>query len=93
MEPHVTSASLMTSVVSVCCSFPTCDDLYASLQTVLPSTSATGNDKGLVSILRPEQSTCTWYLASVDVKPVQSVAIPLSYSERGNLPVFDSLLL
>nr|XP_003470389.2 transmembrane 7 superfamily member 3 [Cavia porcellus] len=55
-------------------------------RTVLPSTSATGNDKGLVSILRPEQSTCTWYLASVDVKPVQSVAIPLSYSERDPIP-------
>ncbi|XP_005379173.1 PREDICTED: transmembrane 7 superfamily member 3 isoform X1 [Chinchilla lanigera] len=55
-------------------------------RTVRPGTSGTGSDKGLVSILRPEQSVCTWYLESVDAKPVQSVAIPLSYSERDPIP-------
>lgn len=27
---------------------------------------------------------CTWYLETEDTKPVQSVAVTLSYSERGN---------
>lgn len=63
------------------------------LQTLLPSTSGTGTDKGLVFILRPEQSMCSWYLETLDAEPVQNVAIPLSYSERGNLSVFNSLLL
>lgn len=34
---------------------------------------------------------CTLYLQTLDAKPVQNMAIPLSYSERGNLPVFDFL--
>ncbi|XP_040136808.2 transmembrane 7 superfamily member 3 isoform X3 [Ictidomys tridecemlineatus] len=55
-------------------------------QTLLPNTSGTGNDKGLVFILRPEQSMCTWYLETTDAEPVQNVAIPLSYSERDPIP-------
>lgn len=34
---------------------------------------------------------CTLYLQTLDAEPVQNMAIPLSYSERGNLPVFDFL--
>lgn len=56
------------------------------MQSLLPSTSGTGNDRGLVFILRPEQTVCTWYLETKDTKPVQSVAVTLSYSERGNSP-------
>ncbi|XP_039096777.1 transmembrane 7 superfamily member 3 [Hyaena hyaena] len=55
-------------------------------KTLLPSTSGTGTDKGLVFILRPEQSMCTLYLQTLDAKPVQNMAIPLSYSERDPLP-------
>ncbi|KAM9228896.1 transmembrane 7 superfamily member 3 isoform 2-T2 [Dugong dugon] len=55
-------------------------------KTLLPSTSGTGTDKGLVFILRPEQSMCTWYLEAVDAEPVQSMAVPLSYSERDPVP-------
>ena len=62
-------------------------------QMLLPNASGTGTDKGLVFILRPEQSMCTWHLETLDSKPVQNVAIPLSYSERGNLSIVDSLLL
>uniref|UniRef100_A0A673V1E2 Transmembrane 7 superfamily member 3 n=2 Tax=Suricata suricatta TaxID=37032 RepID=A0A673V1E2_SURSU len=55
-------------------------------KTVLPSTSGTGTDKGLVFILRPEQSMCTLYLQTLDAEPVQNMAIPLSYSERDPVP-------
>lgn len=55
-------------------------------KTLLPSTSGTGNDRGLVFILRPEQTVCTWYLETEDTKPVQSVAVTLSYSERDPIP-------
>lgn len=35
---------------------------------------------------------CTWHLETLDAEPVQTMAIPLSYSERGNLSIFDFLL-
>ncbi|KAF6340628.1 transmembrane 7 superfamily member 3 [Rhinolophus ferrumequinum] len=57
-----------------------------SKQTRLPNSSGTGTDKGLVFILRPEQSMCFWYLETLDAEPVQNVAIPLSYSERDPVP-------
>ncbi|XP_045685850.1 transmembrane 7 superfamily member 3 isoform X1 [Phyllostomus hastatus] len=55
-------------------------------KTFLPSTSATGIDKGLVFILRPEQSMCFWYMEALDAEPVQNMAIPLSYSETDPIP-------
>uniref|UniRef100_A0A8D2BTW6 TM7S3/TM198-like domain-containing protein n=1 Tax=Sus scrofa TaxID=9823 RepID=A0A8D2BTW6_PIG len=55
-------------------------------EMLLPNASGTGTDKGLVFILRPEQSMCTWHLETLDSKPVQNVAIPLSYSERDPVP-------
>ncbi|XP_007947990.1 transmembrane 7 superfamily member 3 [Orycteropus afer afer] len=55
-------------------------------QTLLPNTSGIGTDRGLISILRPKQSMCTWYLEAADAGPVQSMAIPLSYSERDPVP-------
>ncbi|XP_075863663.1 transmembrane 7 superfamily member 3 [Microcebus murinus] len=55
-------------------------------KTLLPNASETGTNRGLVSILRPEQSMCTWYLETLDAEPVQNVAIPLSYSERDPIP-------
>ncbi|ELW72530.1 Transmembrane 7 superfamily member 3 [Tupaia chinensis] len=56
------------------------------VQTLLPNSSGTGTDKGLVFLLRPEQSMCTWYLETSDAEPVQNVAIPLSYSETDPIP-------
>ncbi|XP_061060392.1 transmembrane 7 superfamily member 3 isoform X2 [Eubalaena glacialis] len=55
-------------------------------ETLLPNASGTGTDKGLVFILRPEQSICTWHLETSDPEPVQNVAIPLSYSESDPIP-------
>ncbi|XP_010593807.1 transmembrane 7 superfamily member 3 isoform X1 [Loxodonta africana] len=55
-------------------------------KTPLPSTSGTGSDIGLVFILRPEQSMCTWHLEAADAEPVQNMAIPLSYSEGDPVP-------
>ncbi|XP_044534650.1 transmembrane 7 superfamily member 3 [Gracilinanus agilis] len=48
--------------------------------------SGTGVDKGLVSILRPEQSICTWYLGTSEADNIWSVAVPLSYSEKDPIP-------
>ncbi|XP_060240482.1 transmembrane 7 superfamily member 3 isoform X2 [Meriones unguiculatus] len=55
-------------------------------KTLRPGTSGTGTDRGLVFLLRPEQTVCTWYLETKDTKPVQNLAIPLSYSERDPIP-------
>ncbi|KAH0616450.1 hypothetical protein JD844_027553 [Phrynosoma platyrhinos] len=48
--------------------------------------SGIGVDKGLVSILRPQQTVCTWYLQAVDTSPVLSTAVPYSYTERDPIP-------
>ncbi|XP_043372050.1 transmembrane 7 superfamily member 3 isoform X2 [Dermochelys coriacea] len=50
------------------------------------NSSGTGVDKGLVSILRPQQSVCTWYLQSPDAKQVLSTAVSFAYSERDPIP-------
>ncbi|XP_004405363.1 PREDICTED: transmembrane 7 superfamily member 3 [Odobenus rosmarus divergens] len=55
-------------------------------KTLLRNTSGTGTDRGLVFILRPEQSMCTWHLETLDAEPVQNMAIPLTYSERDPVP-------
>ncbi|XP_063567788.1 transmembrane 7 superfamily member 3 isoform X3 [Pongo abelii] len=54
--------------------------------TLLSNASETGTASGLVFILRPEQSTCTWYLGTSGIQPVQNMAILLSYSERDPIP-------
>uniref|UniRef100_A0A8C3T5W1 Transmembrane 7 superfamily member 3 n=1 Tax=Chelydra serpentina TaxID=8475 RepID=A0A8C3T5W1_CHESE len=50
------------------------------------NSSGTGVDKGLVSILRPQQSVCTWYLQSPDANQVLSTAVSFAYSERDPIP-------
>lgn len=47
------------------------------------NSSGTGEDKGLVSILRPQQSVCTWYLRALDASQVLSTAISIPYMEKG----------
>ncbi|XP_068806183.1 transmembrane 7 superfamily member 3 isoform X2 [Struthio camelus] len=50
------------------------------------NSSGTGVDKGLVSILRPQQSICTWYLRSLDANQVLSTAISIPYMEKDPIP-------
>ncbi|NWJ04303.1 TM7S3 protein, partial [Crypturellus undulatus] len=50
------------------------------------NTSGTGVDKGLISILRPQQSVCTWYLRSLDANHVLSTAISIPYMEKDPIP-------
>ncbi|XP_025969908.1 transmembrane 7 superfamily member 3 isoform X2 [Dromaius novaehollandiae] len=50
------------------------------------NSSGTGVDKGLVSILRPQQSVCTWYLRSLDANRVLSTAISIAYMEKDPIP-------
>ncbi|XP_025901708.1 transmembrane 7 superfamily member 3 [Nothoprocta perdicaria] len=50
------------------------------------NTSGTGVDKGLVSILRPQQTVCTWYLHSLDTNHVLSTAISIPYLEKDPVP-------
>ncbi|XP_042533389.1 transmembrane 7 superfamily member 3 [Dipodomys spectabilis] len=55
-------------------------------KTILPNTSGTGSDRGLVFILRPKQTLCTLHLETLEEKPVHNMAIPLSYSEGDPIP-------
>uniref|UniRef100_A0A8D0HK11 Transmembrane 7 superfamily member 3 n=1 Tax=Sphenodon punctatus TaxID=8508 RepID=A0A8D0HK11_SPHPU len=48
--------------------------------------SGTGADKGLISILRPLQNVCTWYLQVLDSEQVLSTAVSLPYTERDPIP-------
>nr|XP_060634223.1 transmembrane 7 superfamily member 3 [Anolis sagrei ordinatus] len=48
--------------------------------------SGTGPDIGLVSILQPQQTVCTWYLQAVNANSVLSTAVPYSYTERDPIP-------
>ncbi|XP_061864645.1 transmembrane 7 superfamily member 3 isoform X3 [Colius striatus] len=50
------------------------------------NSSGTGVDKGLVSILRPQQTICTWYLQSLDASQVLSTAISIPYMEKDPIP-------
>ncbi|XP_060550888.1 transmembrane 7 superfamily member 3 isoform X1 [Pantherophis guttatus] len=51
-----------------------------------PSNSGTGIDRGLVSVLRPEQTVCTWYLRAVGTDQVLSTAVSLPYTEKDPIP-------
>uniref|UniRef100_A0A8C5RF08 Transmembrane 7 superfamily member 3 n=1 Tax=Laticauda laticaudata TaxID=8630 RepID=A0A8C5RF08_LATLA len=51
-----------------------------------PGNSGTGVDRGLVSVLRTEQTVCTWYLRAVGANKVLSTAVSLSYTEKDPIP-------
>ncbi|ETE64894.1 Transmembrane 7 superfamily member 3, partial [Ophiophagus hannah] len=51
-----------------------------------PSNSGTGVDRGLISVLRPEQTVCTWYLRAVGANQVLSTAVSLPYTEKDPIP-------
>ncbi|XP_054974457.1 transmembrane 7 superfamily member 3 [Sorex araneus] len=55
-------------------------------KAALPGSSSTGTAQGLVSPLWPEQRVCTWHLSTAAAAPVQSMAVPLTYSERDPVP-------
>ncbi|NXU59022.1 TM7S3 protein, partial [Turnix velox] len=50
------------------------------------NSSGSGVDKGLVSILRPQQTVCTWYLQSLNASQVLSTAISIPYTEKDPIP-------
>lgn len=53
------------------------------MQTPSVNSSGIGVDRGLVSILRPEQTVCTWYVRALDAGQVLSTAISIPYMEKG----------
>ncbi|XP_041324645.1 transmembrane 7 superfamily member 3 isoform X2 [Pyrgilauda ruficollis] len=55
-------------------------------KTPLVNSSEIGVDKGLVSILRPEQTVCTWYLRALGAGQVLSTAISIPYMEKDPIP-------
>uniref|UniRef100_A0A8C9F6B9 Transmembrane 7 superfamily member 3 n=1 Tax=Pavo cristatus TaxID=9049 RepID=A0A8C9F6B9_PAVCR len=62
--------------------------VHSQQSDVNPSTnsSGTGVDRGLISILRPQQTVCTWYLRSLDANQVLSTAISMPYMEKDPIP-------
>ncbi|KAM4677774.1 transmembrane 7 superfamily member 3 [Discoglossus pictus] len=48
--------------------------------------SETGSDVGLVSILGPEQTNCTWYLESANTDQLLATAVSIPYTERDPVP-------
>lgn len=62
--------------------------ISSASQNPLVNNSGTGADKGLVSVLRPEQTVCIWYLKNGDTNHVLSTAVAYSYTEKGNLFFF-----
>ncbi|KAG8438570.1 hypothetical protein GDO86_004945 [Hymenochirus boettgeri] len=48
--------------------------------------SLTGNDAGLLNVLRAEQTVCTWYLESVDLNQVLAIAVTVPYGDRDPIP-------
>ncbi|KAM7056952.1 transmembrane 7 superfamily member 3 isoform 2-T2 [Acridotheres tristis] len=55
-------------------------------KTPSENSSGVGVDKGLVSILRPEQTVCTWYLRALRAGQVLSTAISIPYMEKDPIP-------
>ncbi|NXG04009.1 TM7S3 protein, partial [Sakesphorus luctuosus] len=55
-------------------------------KTPSENSSGTGMDRGLVSLLRPQQTVCTWYLRALDAGQVLSTAISIPYMERDPIP-------
>ncbi|KAJ6666367.1 hypothetical protein lerEdw1_000640 [Lerista edwardsae] len=52
----------------------------------LANNSGAGADTGLVSILRPQQTVCTWYLQAEDADQVLSTAVSFPYTEKDPIP-------
>ncbi|XP_069484191.1 transmembrane 7 superfamily member 3 isoform X2 [Ambystoma mexicanum] len=48
--------------------------------------SAVGDDTGLLSILRPNQTVCTWYLQSEEVNRLKALAVTIPYTEKDPVP-------
>ncbi|XP_066489710.1 transmembrane 7 superfamily member 3 [Tiliqua scincoides] len=50
------------------------------------NSSGTGADTGLVSVLRSQQTVCTWYLQAEDADRVLSTAVSFPYTEKDPIP-------
>ncbi|NXP32112.1 TM7S3 protein, partial [Leiothrix lutea] len=50
------------------------------------NSSGVGVDRGLVSVLRPQQTVCTWYIRALDAAQVLSTAISIPYTEKDPIP-------
>uniref|UniRef100_A0A6I8R4Y5 Transmembrane 7 superfamily member 3 n=1 Tax=Xenopus tropicalis TaxID=8364 RepID=A0A6I8R4Y5_XENTR len=48
--------------------------------------SETGSDAGLLNVLRPIQSNCTWYLASTDLNQLLATVVTVPYGEKDPVP-------
>lgn len=48
--------------------------------------SEISSDAGLLSVLRPEQTVCTWYAETASPDPVLASALSISYNERDPIP-------
>ncbi|NXC30244.1 TM7S3 protein, partial [Campylorhamphus procurvoides] len=50
------------------------------------NSSGSGVDRGLVSLLRPQQTVCTWYLRAGGAGQVLSTALSIPYMDRDPIP-------
>ncbi|PIO36526.1 hypothetical protein AB205_0105710 [Aquarana catesbeiana] len=48
--------------------------------------SEVSSDAGLVSVLRPQQTVCTWYVETASPDPVLASALSIPYTERDPIP-------
>ncbi|KAM4748029.1 transmembrane 7 superfamily member 3 [Rhinophrynus dorsalis] len=48
--------------------------------------SETGSNAGILTVLRPQQINCTWYLQSTDQNPVLATALSVPYAEKDPIP-------
>lgn len=58
-----------------------------SLHKIPNATDASsGDDTGLLSVLRPEQTVCTWYLHSDDVNHLLAMTVTIPYTQNDPVP-------
>ncbi|XP_069822217.1 transmembrane 7 superfamily member 3 [Dendropsophus ebraccatus] len=48
--------------------------------------SETGSDAGLLTVLRTNQTVCTWYLETSSVDPLLASAVTIPYTDRDPIP-------
>ncbi|OCT86040.1 hypothetical protein XELAEV_18019734mg [Xenopus laevis] len=48
--------------------------------------SETGSDAGLLNVLRPVQTICTWYLASTHLNQLMATVVTVPYGEKDPVP-------
>ncbi|XP_075066610.1 transmembrane 7 superfamily member 3 [Mixophyes fleayi] len=58
----------------------------SSSKVLSTNDSETGSDAGLLTVLRPGQTQCTWYLATSYPDPLLTTAVTIPYTERDPVP-------